>query len=50
VVADPDRVEPGLLRGPRDRGDLWPTHLALDLGELDPYAHSHDDIAAKRMM
>jgi hypothetical protein len=50
VIADPDRVESGILRGSRDRGNLLPADLALDLRELDPYAHWHDDIVAKRMM
>jgi len=34
VVADPDRVESGLLGRPGDREQLGPAHLALDLGEL----------------
>src|SRR5438477_1111339 len=39
VIADPDRLESGLFRGPRDRGHLGPPDLALHLGQLDPYAH-----------
>ena len=40
VVADPDRVEPDLLGRPRHREVLGPAHLALDLGELNAYAHA----------
>src|SRR3989441_610277 len=32
MVAHPDRVEARVLRGTRDRDDLRPAHLALDLG------------------
>jgi hypothetical protein len=39
VIADPDRLEPGLLRSASDRGDLGPTDLALDLGQLNTDAH-----------
>jgi aspartate/methionine/tyrosine aminotransferase len=44
VVADPDRFESRLLRCARDRRDFRPPHLTLDLGQLDPYPHSDDDI------
>ena len=35
VVAEPDRVEPGLLCRLRHRQVLGPAHVALDLGQLD---------------
>ena len=36
VVAEPDRVEAGLLGGARHRGVLRPPDLALHLGQLHP--------------
>ena len=39
MIADPDRLEPGLLRGARDRGNLRPADLALHLGKLNTDAH-----------
>ena len=39
VIADPDRLESRLLRGPRDSGDLRPAHHTLDFRELDTYTH-----------
>src|SRR2546426_9516027 len=39
VVPHPDRVESRVFGRPRDRGDLRPPDLALDLGQLDAYAH-----------
>src|SRR2546428_11142543 len=48
VVPDPDRVESRVFDGPRDRGDLRPPDLTLDLGQLDAYAHGPDDIGCHR--
>jgi len=39
VVADPDRVEPALLRGAGHGPVLGPADLALHLRELDADAH-----------
>jgi drug/metabolite transporter (DMT)-like permease len=41
VVADPQRVEAGRLARTRDREQLGPAHLALDLGELEPDPQRH---------
>src|SRR5205823_2047297 len=40
VVADPDRVEAGLLGGPRHRRELVPPDVPLDLRELYADLHS----------
>ena len=42
MVADPDRVEAGLLGGQRQRAKLGPAHLTLDLGELDADLHAQN--------
>ena len=51
VVAEPDRVEPDLLRGQRHRAVLGPAHVALDLGQLHSNAqrsaHALDSRRAK---
>ena len=39
VVADPERVEPALLAGPRDRGQLTVAHDPLHLRQLEPKSH-----------
>ena len=40
VVADPDRVEAAAFSCQRDRAQLGPAHLALDLGQLDADTHA----------
>ena len=42
VVADPQRVEARLLGGARDRRQLGPANLALDLGQLEPDPHAQN--------
>ena len=39
VVAEPDRVEPGLLGRLRHRQVFGPAHVTLDLGQLDADSH-----------
>jgi hypothetical protein len=39
MIAEPDRVEPDLLRGASHREVLGPADLPLDLRELDPDSH-----------
>ena len=49
VVADPERVEPDLLRGPRHRRDLVPARLVLHLGQLNPDPHAPERLERRRV-
>ena len=46
VVADPDRVEAGLLRRAGELGVFRPAHLALHFGQLDADLHAQNSAKA----
>ena len=49
MVADPERVEPHLLRCPRHRRDLVAARYVLHLGQLDPDLHRPERLERRRV-